>query len=260
MPVSKGTITSNDGSVISYQTEGTGIPMLLCSGQGTSLQWWDRLAPELSRDFMVVRFDYLGTGSSIASPEAVFSTRRFAADAASILDALGLATAHVFGTSMGGKVAQWIALDYPERVDRLVLGCTTTGGPRAPRMAPHVAKQFMLPGVPGIHSRLKLMYTEDFLAGSTPNLSLATGPSDRQAIRGHRLASVEHDTSKMASAIKQPTLILHGTADEVVPAENCEILAQAIPNSTAHVFHGLRHGFFDEEAMATAEQLRQFLG
>lgn len=259
MATHTGTFSATDKSIIAYRVEGSGVPLLLLQGQGTSMKWWDRLVPALASHFTTLRFDYLGTGESTASPEAQFTTRRFATDARQLMDELGIHHAHVFGTSMGGKVAQWLALDHPGHVDRLVLGCTMTGGGSAVTMAPEIAKSFTLPGQPGIDARLHLMYTERFLAMNKPNPALTQGPANRQGILGHWKASTGHDTSELACTIPHHTLLLHGEADKVVPPENSEILARLIPNSQLRTFPDLRHGFFDENVSGTAEQILQFL-
>ena len=253
------TFTTPDESTINFRIDGKGAPLLLLQGQGTSMSWWDRMVPILAAHFTTVRFDYLGTGKSAASPKAQFTTRRFATDATQLLDELEIPSAHVFGTSMGGKVAQWLALDHPLRVDRLVLGCTMAGGSSAVNMSPRTAMRFSLPGQAGIDARLRLMYTDSFLAANAPNPSLARGPANRQGITGHWKASTGHDTSALSSAIQHQTLLLHGEDDEVVPPENAQILERLIPNSHLRTFPKLRHGFFDEDAYGTAKHLLQFL-
>lgn len=259
MTATTGTFAATDHSTIAFSVEGAGTPLLLLPGQGTSMKWWDRLVPDLRGDFTVVRFDYLGTGGSIAAADAHFSTRRFAADAARLLDELEVSGSHVFGTSMGGKVAQWIALDHPRRVRPLVLGCTTTGGASAVPMSQETARQFTLPGPAGEQARLELMYTDAFLSEQNPNHSLVQGPVGRQAILGHWKASREHDTSALASGIEHDALVLHGGADRVVPPENADHLVRLIPNSRLRAFPGLRHGFFDEDRAATTTAVSDFL-
>jgi 3-oxoadipate enol-lactonase len=259
MPATTGTFTATDNSTIAYRVEGAGTPLLLLPGQGSSMKWWDRVVPALAKDFTTVRFDYLGTGESAAVPDGLFTTRRFAADAARLLDELDIPRTHVFGTSMGGKVAQWLALDHPLRVDRLVLSCTMTGGSAAVGMSEETARRFTLPGQAGIEARLQLMYTDGFLATNEPNPALAQGPLNRQGILGHWKASTGHDTSDLAGNISNQTLLLHGEEDEVVPPENSELLARLIPNARLSTFPGLRHGFFDEDAVATTRAVADFL-
>ena len=116
---------------IPFDVVGDGEPLLLLAGQANSRRWWDPVRDDLAARHRTVALDALGTGASTPPDGAEYSTRRFAEDAVAVLDAAGIGRAHVYGTSMGGKVAQWLAIDHPDRVGALVLGCTTPGGPRA---------------------------------------------------------------------------------------------------------------------------------
>lgn len=259
MPAPIDVLTTSDANTLAFSVEGTGPALLLFSGQGTSMAWWDRMVPALRTSFTTVRFDYPGTGGSTAAHHAAFSTRRFAATALELLDHLGIGQAHVFGTSMGGKVAQWFALDAPERIGKLVLGCAMVGGTRSTLMGPAATRRFMLPGDAGIEARLSMMYTDDYLAANEPNRALALGPAGRRAILGHWKASSEHDTSSLAASITAPTLLLHGDADEIVPPINTHVLESLIPGSRSVILEGMRHGFFDEDSSGTATEIADFL-
>jgi pimeloyl-ACP methyl ester carboxylesterase len=118
---------AGDGTRIAYEVFGRGAPLLLISGQSLDRTMWDGVRPALAAEFRVIVFDARGTGAS-DKPHTPYSTRGFAADAAAVLDAAGIARAHIYGFSMGGRVAQWLAIDHPERVGALVLGATTPGG------------------------------------------------------------------------------------------------------------------------------------
>ncbi|NVM98482.1 alpha/beta fold hydrolase [Arthrobacter sp. SDTb3-6] len=253
------TTTADDGSTIAFSVDGVGPALLLPSGQGTDRRWWDRVVPSLAGRHTVIRADYIGTGASIAAPKAEYSTRRFAGDAIAVLDALGIAAAHVYGTSMGGKVAQWIALDHPERVIKLVLGCTSTGGPPAVLMDPATAEQFGQSGPEGNRARLPLMYTDNWLASHEPNAAVVAAPATQLARIGHRRASKTHDTSALAASITAPTLVLHGTDDAVVPTANGHLLADLIPGATVRVFDGARHAYFEEQIDEASAEVLSFL-
>ncbi|NVN00056.1 alpha/beta fold hydrolase [Arthrobacter sp. SDTb3-6] len=253
------TTTADDGSTIAFSVEGAGPALLLLSGQGTDRRWWDRVVPSLAGSHTVIRTDYIGTGASIAAPKAEYSTRRFAGDAIAVLNSLGLAAAHVYGTSMGGKVAQWIALDHPERTDKLVLGCTSTGGASAVLMDPATAEQFGQSGPEGNRARLPLMYSAEWLASHEPNPAVVSTPGTQLARIGHRRASTTHDTSALASHISAPTLVLHGADDAVVPTANGHLLADLIPGATVRVFDGARHAYFEEQLDQAAKAVSAFL-
>src|SRR3954451_5891721 len=117
------------GRKLFHVRRGAGEPLLLIMGMsGTHLSWGDPFMEDLIRDYDVVAYDHRGVGRS--DPESQqFSIVDLAEDAAGILDALGWDDAHVFGISMGGMIAQELALSHPERIRTLTLGCTYCGGP-----------------------------------------------------------------------------------------------------------------------------------
>jgi pimeloyl-ACP methyl ester carboxylesterase len=115
---------SNDGTRIAYQVEGDGPPLLLLAGQANTHHWWDAVRNDFGT--RTITLDWRGTGDS-DRPDVVYSTEGFADDVVAVLDAAGIESADVYGTSMGGRVAQWLAIRYPERVKSLVLGCTSPG-------------------------------------------------------------------------------------------------------------------------------------
>ena len=109
--------------------------LLLLPGQANSHRWWDGLREPFADRYRTITFDYRGTGDSPSSP-GPWSTASFADDAAAVLDELGVERAAVYGTSMGGRVAQMLAINHPERVRALVLACTTPGGEHAIERGP----------------------------------------------------------------------------------------------------------------------------
>jgi len=113
---------------LNYDMRGNGDPLVMIMGLGASSAAWDpRLLEELARSFTVVTFDNRGTGQS-DKPDIPYSIEMFADDTAGLMDALGIARAHIFGVSMGGMIAQEFALRHAARVRTLTLGCTTAGG------------------------------------------------------------------------------------------------------------------------------------
>ena len=135
-----------DGATLAVQVTGpaSGPPLLLLPGQANSHRWWDGLRDALSVVHRTITFDYRGTGDTEAPTEG-WSTASFAADAVTVLEHLGIATADVYGTSMGGRVAQMIAIDHPEAVGHLVLGCSSPGGPHAVERSNEVRRRLADP-------------------------------------------------------------------------------------------------------------------
>src|SRR3954470_5160816 len=118
-----------DGAWLHWRAQGSGEPLLMIMGLSGSSKAWYRLLPHASRGAECIVFDNRGTGDSdpVTGP---LSMRDMVGDALAVLDAAGHETAHVMGVSMGGMVAQHLALDHRERVRSLILGCTTAGGRR----------------------------------------------------------------------------------------------------------------------------------
>src|SRR5450755_188991 len=118
----------SDATRIYWEESGRGEPLLLIMGLGYAHQMWFRTRPVLDAEYRTVVFDNRGVGKSDV-PAGAYSIAQMAADAASVLDAAHIERARVFGISMGGMIAQEFALSHPERVERLILGCTNCGGP-----------------------------------------------------------------------------------------------------------------------------------
>ncbi len=116
-----------DGARIYYETQGRGEPLLLIMGRGSDHFGWGPIASDFAARWQVIVYDQRGTGQSAKPHSPPYSLHGFAQDALAVLDDLGLARAHIYGISMGGRIAQWLGIDSPARVGALVLGCTTPG-------------------------------------------------------------------------------------------------------------------------------------
>lgn len=235
-----------DGTALAWSSAGSGEPLLLISGQGVDSTAWTSILPAFGNRHRVITFDHRGTGASDAGEEGSFSTRSFARDAAAVLDAAGVDRAHVYGHSMGGRVAQWLAIDAPHRVGALVLGATTGGDERGyPRTSSATAD--LASGDPRKLARLFFEDSElrdDALAFFAPETT-------RRNRRLHYQASRAHDAWDLLPRITAPTLVLHGSRDELTPAANGERLAQLIPGAVLRILDGARHGYFLERPDAT---------
>ena len=236
------------------EREGTGEPLLMVTGFAISSEIFRTVVPSYATQFDCIRYDNRGAGRSPA-PWRLTSIPELAGDAVRLLDALGLDSAHVYGLSMGGMVAQEMAIRFPDRVRALVLGGTTHGGPRAVLPSPKVAAALGTRGAPAkLRAELvgRALFSERFRA-EHPDLVLAHLRDlgrHRSSVRGltsHWWASVYHDTRARLPRIVAPTLVLHGGADELTPVENAHRLAAAIPDATLAVVEGAGHAYLLEQ-------------
>jgi pimeloyl-ACP methyl ester carboxylesterase len=237
-----------DGTALYYEVNGRGDDVLvLLAGQSNNHHWWDVPRPDFDARFRTVVFDHRGTGRS-DKPESGYATRTFAQDVIAILDDLGVALAQVYGTSMGGRVAQWLAADHPERVGRLVLGCTSPGLPHGVERSAEVRRSLaQRDAAKARRALLELMYTPDWLAThSGPFTTIGDPGMPPHAKRGHFLASKEHDGWDACAKITAPTLVVHGADDVFNPTANAALLADRIPGARMSIIPKARHAYFEE--------------
>lgn len=252
--------TGPDGNRIAYQVHGRGIPLVLLAGQANDHRWWAPVRDDFHATHRTITFDYRGTGQS-DKPDQPYSTEGFAEDVIAVLDHLEVGRADVYGTSMGGRVAQWVAARHPDRVRNLVLGCTSPGGPHSvPRDA---ALDTALAGIDPVAAErvlLELMYTPAWLATHPgPHATLGDRTMPRYARRRHRIASNRHDAWEALPRITAPTLVVHGAEDTFTPVANAPLLTQRIPNARLHLIDRARHAYFEEFREAASPLVRDFL-
>jgi pimeloyl-ACP methyl ester carboxylesterase len=243
-----GKAVAADGTAIAYQSAGSGRPLVLLAGQANNHRWWDGARGAFEdAGYRTITLDWRGVGDS-DKPDEPYTTRGFAADVIAVLDDLGIAKAHVYGTSMGGRVAQWVAADFPERVEDLVLGCTSPGGPHAVERDKTV-RQTLTQADREAADRflLELMYTPRWLATHQGPYYVIGDPDMPAYARGrHLTASAKHDAWDVLPTIGAPTLVIHGTGDVFNPAQNAPLIADRIPGARKVMIEGARHAYFDE--------------
>jgi 3-oxoadipate enol-lactonase len=252
---------SADHTALYYEVNGCGDDVLvLIAGQSNNHHWWDVPRQDFDAVFRTVVFDHRGTGRS-DKPDTGYDTRGFAGDVVAILDDLRVDRAHVYGTSMGGRVAQWLAADHPSRVDRLVLGCTSPGSPHGVERGPEVRRALAQRDRAKAHQvLLELMYTPDWLATHTGPFNTVGDPHmPAHALRGHFLASKNHDGWDACAKITAPTLVVHGAEDIFNPTENAALLADRIPGARATIIPKARHAYFEEFRSVASPLVSEFL-
>ncbi|WP_381558263.1 alpha/beta fold hydrolase [Streptomyces eurythermus] len=238
---------AQDGTALAHQRSGDGAPLVLLAGQANNHHWWDGIREDFHGTHSTITMDYRGTGAS-DKPETGYSTEQFAEDVIAVLDALGIERADVYGTSMGGRVAQWVAARHPERVRRLVLGCTSPGGRHGVERDASVRRALAQPDPQAAREALTdLMYSPSWRTTHPgPYNTLGDPGAPPHARRGHLLASNRHDAWDALPGITTPTLILHGGQDRMAPPDNLALLAARIPDTRTHLFPEARHAYFEE--------------
>jgi pimeloyl-ACP methyl ester carboxylesterase len=254
---------------IYYEVHGEGFPLIMIMGLGGNIDWWDpRMIRELSKRFKTVMFDNRGAGRTDVS-DRKYSIKLFADDTAGLMDALGISRAHVLGISMGGMIAQELVLNYPKKVEKLVLCSTTCGGTKSVPPSEDVMGILMADGSTLSQKEvakmtIPLILTEDF-AKKNPDLvelmmqQMLKAPISNEAFMQQLNAIMEFDTHDRLPHIRAPTLVLHGKQDILVPPGNCSILAEAIPNAK-HVYLGKSAHGLAEEMNEVINSLTDFLG
>lgn len=252
---------TSEGFDVAFQVGGlaSSPALLLLQGQANSHTWWNGVRAAFESQFQTITMDYRGTGSS-RSPVTDWTTKRFAADAVEILDTAGIASAYVYGTSMGGRVAQMITAHYPDRVKALVLACTAPGGPhsigRSPEVNAELAQASAAERLRVLHH---LFYTPAWPYSPQDSSLLGDATMTQQELAAHRKASRHHDAWDLLSSIAIPTLILHGEDDEMTPTANAHLLAERIHAADLQIFPRGRHGFFEEFAPQVTPVVLEFL-
>jgi pimeloyl-ACP methyl ester carboxylesterase len=239
-----------------YEIYGSGDPLLMVMGLGGSSAGWDpNLISGLAGSFRTIIYDNRGTGLSDKS-DTPYSLEMFAADAIALLDSLELDRVHVFGVSMGGMIAQELALRYGERLQTLTLGCTTCGGKHA---VPPPAESLKVLTAPRdgasdeelIRRSWPLAYTPSYIQNHRAELEatiprLLAHPTPAFAYKRHLDATYTLKTYERLPQIKMPTLVVTGAKDVLIPARNSEIIAERITGAKFHVIPDAGHAFFNE--------------
>jgi 3-oxoadipate enol-lactonase len=251
---------------LSYDRAGSGPPLLLIMGMSGTFDHWDAgFLEDLRRDFDVVVYDHRGVGSSTLLGQDRLTIAQLAEDAAGLLAALEIDSAHVLGISMGGMVAQELALAHPERIRTLALGCTYCGGEGSALAGEDVMRRLGEGMSSGDRERAVRAAWE---ANVSPSFAANEDAYARfleiglrravpvEVIMAQMRAIARHDTSARLPEIELPTLVLHGTLDEMLPVQNGRMIAGLIPGSSLEIFEGVGHLFFWERPERSAELVR----
>jgi 3-oxoadipate enol-lactonase len=258
-----------NGIKIHYREYGEGEPLLLIMGLGANADWWgDEFLQPLAERFHVVTFDNRGAGRS-ERPEGPYEVPQMAADAAGLMDHLGWESAHVMGASMGGMIAQELALQFPERVRRLVLLCTFCGGSEHVPAKPEVLSILAMPReglTPADIARasLYLLFPPEYIEGN-PDLmddvvnTILIAPIEPKCFVWQYQGVSMWSCHARLGGLRHPTLIVTGTEDVLIPPENSRIIAEAISGSHLVEIEGAGHGLQTMFPEKVASEVISFL-
>src|SRR5262245_19416216 len=241
MPV----LTRPDGVRLYHELHGAPDtpPLILLEGMGGDIPGWRRNIPVLARDLLVIAYDFRGNGNS-DDPTGPVTMETFVDDTLALLDALGVERAHVYGQSFGGMVGQELALTHPERARTLILGCTHAGPRHALRAKTSKVpkgepwRSMYAPGFPDAHPE---HVAEDLRIGAAQPRHPEGGRRQWEAMQGF-------DSYDRLPTLRVPTLVIHGSEDQAIPAENARMLSERIPNAELVILEGAGHLYHSEQA------------
>jgi pimeloyl-ACP methyl ester carboxylesterase len=263
---------------VSRRVSGSGPPLLLIAGTGYAGDTWrlPELTAELETRRTIITFDYRGTGSTPGT-SGDYSTRLFAADAARLLDDLGVAGVDVVGHSMGGRVLQWLMIDRPELVGRAVLAASGAGqtDPERPITRGIPIKPALTIAQEGFEAYIRAQiastfFTPEFRTERPDRVEwlvhafLDARPTLEDYFK-HVIARQQHQTAELLGQIRQPCLVLVGDRDTHAGGtgshwEQSRYLADHLANATFASMPGCAHGYFWQEPSASAHVLLEWLG
>ncbi|MFX1320371.1 MAG: alpha/beta fold hydrolase [Promethearchaeota archaeon] len=254
---------------INYEVHGDGFPIVMITGLSFCLKIWDNeLIDELSKQFKVLLLDNRGAGQTDI-PEGEYSIKMMADDTAGLMDALNIDCAHILGFSMGGMIAQEVALNYPQKVEKLILWGTACGGRKT--IPPDLsAYKLFIGAIEDLtpermaKSTIPLAFTQDFIKNNPKYIKAKIQKILKCRIPFNSYARqvkgmLTFNTCRRLKKMHIPTLIMQGKKDILVPAKNGEILAELILGSKLVLFEQSAHAIFPHEPDLFLNVLFEFL-
>ena len=259
-----------NGIELYYETHGEGKPLVMISGLGYPMWQWHKMVPFLAEQIKVITFDNRGVGQS-DKPAGPYTAQMLAEDTVGLLDALGIEKAIIAGHSMGGFIAQALALDFPQRVDKLILCSTNFGGPHHVPVTPEAMKVLTdvtsdaltrfknglgVSTAPG-WAKANPEMIEEWVKWRISN-PIEPAPYQAQLAIGLGLLPEAAAFENKLPNISVPTLILFGVHDKVVPAANADLLAKQLSGSQIRILPDAGHFFPIEVPEAASRVIIEF--
>ena len=254
----------NQGARIYWDEQGQGSPILLIMGLGYPSDMWYRTRQILAKQYRTIAVDNRGAGRSEVPP-GPYPITLMASDALAALDAAGAGTAHVYGVSMGGMIAQEFALQYPQRIRSLILGCTAAGGPHAVRAEADATQMLMARGAmtPEQAAEAAVQFIYD---SGTPRQRIDEDMQVRlpwlprpQAYIAQLMGILAWEADSRLPQIAAPTLVIHGETDRLVPVGNGRRIAERIPHAKLVTLPHASHIYSTDQPEAAHAAVLEFL-
>lgn len=260
------TIVKVKDIVINFQLTGKGEPVILLSGMSSDLSMWSTQVPYLAYDFLVISYDHRGSGRTDA-PDEPYSIGGMAEDCFGLMDALGVESAHLVGISMGGMIAQEMAIRRSTRVSSLVLGATSARvPPRQAYILRTMVKAARLGASREVISRFEISWTlsDRYLEDERVAEAVAMVRARRMSAQPmHAMvrqaeAMLDYDSRDGLRSIKAPTLVIAGRKDLMVPLDYCKELASGISGGRLQVIEAA-HSLVVDDAVGFSQAITGFL-
>jgi pimeloyl-ACP methyl ester carboxylesterase len=251
-----------NGININYQVDGQGEPLVMIMGFTAGRSGWMAQIPFFKKYYRVITFDNRGAGKS-DKPPGPYSTRMMADDTVRLMDLLGIGKAHIMGVSMGGMIAQELAINYPQRVMKLVLACTYACQDETSGDSLEQAEFLQLTPEKKVSAMVGLAFNKPLYRFVFSLLSRVQtrfmGASGRVGIAGQSEACRKHNTLERLPLITAPTLVIVGTGDRIIKPISSEVIAGKIPNAKLVKVEGGSHYFSFEMKSVFNREVLSFL-
>ncbi|GEP58569.1 alpha/beta fold hydrolase [Reyranella soli] len=254
------TVQAN-GTTIAFARRGSGAPLLLIHGAEADHSMFDTLGALLAEHFTVIAYDQRDSGAT-RNPDAPYGLTELADDAATLVEALGFERAHVFGTSLGGVIAQVLAQRHPQRIDRLVLSSTFRAGVAPASLNPEVFARLaaLRASLPGSASEIaRYFFTERYLASHPEAAALFAGNRRDAAQKQRRAAILARPVAVDLGVISCPTLVLAAAEDRLIPPSHTLSLASELPDARTATIADAGHVAAIQDPEAVAHEVLAFL-
>ena len=253
-----------NGVNICYQSIGEGFPLVGLTGKDSNMDWWNPATKAaLSERNRFIMLDHRGTGRSDAPSEA-YGISDMAKDVVGLMDALEIDKAHILGQSMGGMIAQELAIEFPSRVEKLILCSTTCGVKRIPPSWRMIRWLMRKNAAFSPQDTIHMLFSKAYIQKNPAMIAslmerMQSAPPNTRSMEIHKYASKSFDSYDRLGRISAPTLIIHGEDDWVFGPKHAKILNQRIPGSRLILFPHAGHGVFSQEHLKVLEEIHRFI-